>query len=79
MFIIRTSLSRHGLPSRITCVHFTLVVLLYRDFPRDFPKYCMSHDNCQSGGTYLFPVMHNGACAVAFINHYTDTMVQQNF
>ena len=31
------------------------------------PK-CRSHDNCQSGGTYLFPLMHHGACVVAFIN-----------
>ena len=27
-----------------------------------------SRDNCQSGGTYLFPLMHHGACVVAFIN-----------
>ena len=26
-----------------------------------------SHDNCQSGGTYLFPVMHHGACVVALV------------
>ena len=27
-----------------------------------------SRDNCQSGGTYLFPLMHHGGCVVAFSN-----------
>ena len=48
-------------------------MLLYRDFPRDSPDVIIVSQ------VELIPLMHHGACVVAFINQYAHTMMQQKF